>query len=105
MTHLHGETCIYRSELPKGAVKKIVKEYQIIAPSETSGNHHVIDAIDGVEFYEHEGTIFVKNEVPATVRCLVKERHDDITLDPGVWKIDFQKEYDYLSDEARVVRD
>lgn len=102
---VHGECCIYEQELPKGAVKKNVKGYQIIAESEQTGNHHVIDAIDGVEFYEHEGTIFVKNDVPATVRCVVKERHDDVILKPGTWKIDFQKEYDYLSGESRQVRD
>lgn len=102
---LHGECHIYKSSIPAGAIKKEVKNFQIIAESEQSGNHHVIDAVDGVEFYEHEGTLFVKNSVPATVRCVLKERHDDCVLPAGEWKIDFQKEYDYLSDESRIVRD
>jgi hypothetical protein len=102
---IHGECLVYNSELPTGAKKLKAKGYKIIANSEVTGNHHVIDATDGVEFYEHEGTIFVRNTEPATVRCLVKERHDDVTLQPGTWKIDFQQEYDYLSNEARVVRD
>ena len=102
---IHGECGINESAIPNEAKKKNVKRFQIIAESEVTGNHHVIDAIDGVEFYEHEGTIFVKNDVPATVRCIVKERHDDVILKPGTWKIDFQKEYDYLSNESRIVRD
>lgn len=102
---IHGECMVVKSNIPVGAVKKNVKGYQIIAQSEVSGNHHVIDAIEGVEFYEHEGTLFVKNTVPTAVRCLVKERHDDVELKPGTWKIDFQQEYDYLSNEARLVRD
>lgn len=105
MTHLHGETCLFKSELPTGAKKKTVKKYQIIAPSEQSGNHHVVDVEQGVDIYEHEWTLFIKNDVPATVRCIVKERHDNITLEPGVWEVGFQKEYDYLSDESRIVAD
>lgn len=105
MTYLHGETKIFRSELPEDAKKLDVTGYKIIAPSEVSGNHHVVDITEGVEIYEKEGTLFVKNSEQATVRCLVKERHDDIILQPGVWEIGFQKEYDYLSDESRIVAD
>lgn len=104
---LHGETLIHTiNSLPSGAKKIIVKgDYHIIAPSETSGNHHVIDIKDGVEFYEKDGVLYLVNEVPTDVRCIVKERHDNITLYPGVWEIDRQKEYDYLTMEKRNVAD
>lgn len=105
MVKLHGETIIFKSTLPKRAKKMDVKGYQIIAPSEQTGNHHVVDIEDGVEIYEHEGTLFIKNDVPATVRCVVKERHDIIILEPEVWEVGSQKEYDYLNDESRIVAD
>lgn len=103
---LHGEVILHKSTLPTGAKKVSTKgSYHIIASSETSGNHHVIDVHDGVEFYEKDGVLYMKNEVSTDVRCVVKERHDNITLDPGVWEIDKQQEFDYLTMEKRNVAD
>ena len=106
-TIIHGECLISKVEsLPKNVSKKETKgQYQIIAESEVSGNHHVIDIKDGVEFYEKNGILYMKNDVETDVRCIVKERHDNITLEPGVWEIDFQQEYDYLTEEIRRVSD
>ena len=105
---LHGEAMIFRSELPKGAVKikPSNKNFHIIADSETTGNHHVIDCKQGVNFYQNEdGTIFMVNEEPTQVRCLVKERHSPIKLDEGVWEFGIQKEYDHFEQNLRNVRD
>ncbi len=103
---LHGECLLHKSELPSDAKKlKTSGDYHIIAPSEISGNHHVIDLKDGVEFYEHEGTLFMKNTVLTEVRCVVKDRHDNITLEPSVWEIDKQREYDYFTLSHRAVAD
>ncbi len=106
-TVLHGECQITKIEgLPEGVVTKQVKgDYQIVAESEVSGNHHVIDINDGVEFYEKYGILYLKNTKETTVRCVIKERHDAITIDPGVWEIGFQQEYDYLKQEKRDVAD
>lgn len=65
----------------------------------------MVDVKDGVEFYEKDGILYLKNDVETQVRCLVKERHDNITLEPGIWEIDFQQEYDYLKEEKRRVSD
>jgi hypothetical protein len=56
---LHGECMVFPSNLPAKAKKKKIKNsYIIVADSETTGNHHVVDAIDGVDFYEDEkGTL------------------------------------------------
>lgn len=107
MNFLHGESQIVKIKaLPAGIKKKsVIGDYQIIAESEISGNHHVIDVKDGVEFYEKNGTLYMKNDVETEVRCLIKERHDNITLEPGIWEIGFQQEYDYLKEEKRRVAD
>lgn len=105
--YIHGEVLLHTiKELPEWAKKLSTKgDYHIVAPSEITGNHHVIDVHDGVEFYEKDGILYLKNDVPTDIRCVVKERHDNITLDPGIWEIDRQKEFDYLTMEKRNVAD
>ena len=104
----HGELCVFKSEkeIPIGAKKiKASKVGYIVAPSETSGNHHVVEAKDGVELYEKDGVMYLKAEVPTDIFCVMKERHDNITLEPGVYEIEPAKEFDYLSGEKRNVAD
>ena len=56
--------------------------------------------------YEDEkGTIFVKNSVPATIRCLHENRHDTEILPPGTYEFGFQQEYDPFSARLNNVRD
>lgn len=102
---VHGECLVVPSELPAGCKKVKCGNYQIVANSEVTGNHHVVDVYEGVEFYEKDGTLYMKNDVPTDIRCLVKERHDNVTIQPGTYKIDFQKEFDYLDNSERIVRD
>jgi len=104
---LHGECILFSvSRLPKGAVKEEINgNYVIIANSEVTGNHHVVDLAPGVEFYKKGEKRFIKNKVPTTVRCVVADRHSDISLTPGVWEVDYQKEYDYFTEALRNVRD
>lgn len=100
----HGELCIFKSNksVPTGAKK--VTNYKL-ADSETTGNHHMLEAKEGVELYEKDGVMYIKNNVPTDVYCVVKERHDNITLDPGVWEVTPAQEYDYLTQEKRNVAD
>lgn len=106
-TILHGETLINKiKSLPIGANKVKTKgQYKIVAESEVTGNHHVIDLKEGVEFYEKDGTLYLKNDIETQVRCVIADRHDAIKLEPGIYEIDFQQEYDYLSEEIRSVAD
>lgn len=103
---IHGEAMLVESSLPKGAkLKKTVNSYEIIAKSEVSFNHHVIDVVDGVEFYEKDGKLFMKNNTETQVRCVIAERHDTIVVPCGIWEIDIQQEYDPFEQRARAVRD
>lgn len=102
---VHGECLVVPSELPKGCKKLKCNDYQIVAKSEVSGNHHVVDVKVGVNFYKKDGILYLKNDVPTDIRCLVKERHDSVTIQPGTYKIDFQKEFDYLDNKERIVSD
>lgn len=109
MTYFHGECVINKvSSLPKGLKKSRLfnKESYKLADSETTGNHHLLEAKEGVELFEDSnGVLWLKNDVPCDVFCAIKERHDNITLQPGIWEIDKAQEYDHLADLSRQVSD
>lgn len=105
---LHGECMIFSSSIPSNVknIKASNEKYHIVADSEVTGNHHVVDVDSNVSLYESEnGTIFMKNEVPTQVRCLVADRHDSVTIEAGTWEFGIQKEYDHINDELIAVRD
>jgi len=102
---LHGECLIVQSEIPSGAKKINPKGYLKIADSETTGNHHVVDCSEGVEFYELDGFRYMKNDKTANVRCVHKDRHDTIEIPEGTWMFDSQLEYDYYTESLQRVRD
>ena len=107
MTFFHGEVVIKLvGALPKSAKEVKAKNGRwIIADSETTGNHHVVEEKDGLEMYEENGVLYLRNEVEANVSCVLKERHDTEVLPKGIWKIERAKEYDFLKDEIRSVAD
>lgn len=98
---------VFRSEIPAGAKPKEVKgEFLIVADSETTGNHHVVDSFKGVNFFEDSGgTIFMQNEKPTKIRCVHTDRHDAIELPAGTWEFGVQQEYDYFTESLQAVRD
>jgi hypothetical protein len=102
-TIVHGEAFIHESKIPEGASKvKINGDYKIIAPSETTGNHHVVEITEDVEFYEKDGVLYFRNESPTSVRCVIADRHDAIEIPCGEWEIGIAQEYDPF--EARSIR-
>ena len=105
-TITHGECYIFESSLPKDAViEKHDKSFVIIADSEVTGTHHVVDLNDGVQFYKSGNRRFIKNSKPTNVRCIVADRHDTKVLNPGVWEIGIQQEFDYFTMSKRNVAD
>ena|SRR6056297_960488 len=104
---IHGECMIFRNSIPKNAkgIEPSNRTYMIVADSETTGNHHVVDTPEGVSFYELDGIRYMKNEVPTKVRCVQADRHDAIVLEPGSWEFGIQQEYDHITEEIRSVQD
>ena len=58
---LHGECIITTCHLPKQATKIVPSNnhYHIVADSDTTGNHHVVEVGDGVSLYTHEDKIYM----------------------------------------------
>jgi hypothetical protein len=103
---LHGECMVFKSDIPKNAKKMVVTQgFQIVAPSETTGNHHVVDVHPGVTMFECEGKIFMETTVDTTIRCLVKERHDSVKIPAGTYEFGSQQEFDPFTARMNAVRD
>lgn len=104
---IHGECMVFKSTIPAKAkkMKTASKPYVIVAPSETTGNHHVVDLKPGVQFYECDDVLYMENEVETTIRCVVADRHDEITLTPGTYEFGSQQEYDPFTARMQKVRD
>jgi len=103
---LHGECMIFPSAIPSTATKKkVTTKYVIIADSETTGNHHVVDVEPGVKFYDNNGVTFMEVETQATFRCLHAERHDSVTIPAGTYEFGAQQEYDPFTALHNKVRD
>lgn len=106
---LHGECLVFESVIPSDAILETNNDGQtvIIAPSETTGNHHVIRNSPNVRFYHNsdKSRRFVSSKDPISVECVIKERHDKIELPAGDYEIGFQQEFDYLAMQQQQVRD
>lgn len=105
---LHGECIVTPDSIPSDAVAKVSKNkpYMIVADSEVTGNHHIVDLVDGVQFFETPaGNLFMKNSVPTKIRCVKAERHTEIDIPAGEYSFTYQKEYDYFTEALRNVRD
>lgn len=105
---LHGECLIFPTSIPKGAKEVDLKGEKtlIVAESEVTHNHHVIDIEPGMQLLEHEGKRYLNSpKSSATVRCVIAERHKPITLPPGTYELGFQQEFDYFKMELSNVRD
>jgi len=105
--YLHGEVCVKSIKvLPDGLKKVKAKNNRyIVADSETTGNHHCIEDVQGAEMYEKDGVLYLKNDVPVKMFCVDEARHDTEVLPAGIWEIDRANEYDYLSEMKRKVAD
>ena len=106
---LHGECMVFPSKIPATASRKNLLQNQnfvIVADSETTGNHHVVDVVDGVSFFEDSGgVLFMESEVPTTIRCVHADRHYVIEIPAGTYEFGSQQEYDPFTARLEKVRD
>lgn len=109
---LHGEVVIKKIKgvIPFDAKKlKPIDGVYKIADSESTGNHHLLEEIDGCDLYEKDGVFYLKTQESAVVRCVDESRHDSIEIEPcesdEIIIFDRQQEVDHLTDEVRAVAD
>jgi hypothetical protein len=105
---VHGEAFFFPSKIPTDAVKRNTNpsdKYVIVADSETTGNHHVVDLNEGVTFFDKEGVTFMSVEKETSIRCLHPDRHDEVKIPAGTYEFGTQQEYDPFEARLRKVRD
>lgn len=89
--------------LPKG-INKITADKRglVLAEGEHTGHFHAIVAEEGVELYEHEGTLFLHTEKEVE---LTHQEHNTVTIAPGDYEIGRVREMDYTKMMTRPVAD
>lgn len=99
-----GDVLIEKVNLiPKVAKKKKSdRRGFVLAEGEHTGHFHAIADEEGVEMYEHEGTLFLKTDKEVS---LTHQEHNTITIDPGIYKIGRVREMDYTQMMVRQVAD
>lgn len=73
-----------------------------LALGETTGHSHKLMTTVDVEVFESNGEKYFKLPSEAT---LEHEEHNTITLEPIVWKVSIKREFDYVGESIRTVRD
>ena len=102
---LHGEAILKKiDKLPEGAIQRLHNGDLIIAASETVGHHHRVFCEEKeAQIYERDGVLYLKVDSPVNLSC--KGKHDTEVLEPAVYEISAQREWDYLSQMERAVAD
>ena len=105
----HGECVILQCDtLPADAIAETQTGcFTIVANSEVTGNHHVIDNKPGVTFLNSPktGKRYMNSSVDTSIRCVMAERHTEIPLPAGLYEMGIAQEFDYLSQAKRNVAD
>lgn len=62
----------------------------VLAYGEVTGHAHAIDATLGELFEDHDGALYLRLDAPAQLR---HEEHAAIALQPGTYRVGYQREY------------
>jgi hypothetical protein len=105
----HGEVRIVRHESVEVSGQKIeTKEDIILADSESTGNHHMLQVVPGVHVWKDSDAdkFFVKPEVETKIYCKLDNRHTDYQLKEGyTYEIYKAREYDHINKIQRKIAD
>ena len=99
-----GDVLIQQVEkLPKGAQPKAPEaQGYILAHGEVTGHSHAIEVEEGVQLYTLDQILYLVAEHEVAV---THQEHGTVMLPAGTYQIGQVKEFDYLANEARNVRD
>lgn len=105
--HFHGEVCIVEVDEIPGEAKELASKGGDLklADSEVTGNDHMLEINPGVSVFQWNEDFYVKSREETKVYCLLKDRHHDLKLPSGNYKITPAKEFDHLKQEKRRVLD
>lgn len=90
-------------QLPKGVLAKAPEAQGfVLAHGEVTGHSHAIAVEEGVQLYTMEQILYLVADHEVTV---THQEHGAVTLPAGTYQIGQVREWDYLAEESRLVRD
>lgn len=107
----HGDILLRAVKLEDGMVEGIMMktvgamDNYVVAEGETTGHKHLAVAEKGTQLgilQDAQGRYYMNVPKSATV---THEEHKAITLDPGIYRIEKEREFDYFAEETRRVID
>ncbi len=112
---IHGEAIFLETAMGSeqfNSMEKVKGQYVgnklIVAESETTGNHHVLDAKD-TDIREKLEKLYISNTEDLLISCVLEKRHDTTVLpvpqSGHVWVRTIAKEYDHVTEVKRNVAD
>jgi hypothetical protein len=102
--YMHGENVMVPiNKLPEGDVKEFT--VAIIGHSET-GHHHVLTSKQPFKVLEVDDRMYVETMFDALLtHKKTQDKHDTLTIKPGIWEIKHKKEYNPLTKVLQRVFD
>lgn len=92
----HGENILVPiTSLPKGEVKEF--KTVIVGHSE-SGHHHILTSPQNMKIVEIDDRMYVETLFDSLLsHKKTQDKHDTITVKPGIWEIKHKLEYNPIS--------
>ena len=102
-----GDVCYEKvPSIPNTAKKmKPIGGRYIIAEGEATGHAHAVKEVEWIEFFEDNGTIYLKNTTKEPVILNHEEHNNHILEADDIWKFERLYEYDYLENITRILKD
>lgn len=92
----HGENVLVPvSKLPNG---KIVETKIVIVGHSETGHHHVLTSTVPMNVVEVEDRMYVEVMLDSLLKHKkAQDKHDTLTVKPGIWEIKHKKEYNPIT--------
>src|SRR4030042_4759484 len=97
MNKLYRQGDVLLKQIDKLPLKAKKKEDKVVAYGEATGHKHEFKNSE-VELYLLNSRLYAQVGVPSP---LIHPEHDEIEIEPGVYKIDQEREYDYFENDLK----
>jgi len=102
MIYRHGDVNLIQSELPEGVKEEFTGNSMVIALGEQTGHNHTLVAERPFTAYQKEGVRYLRFDFPTKIQ---HQEHKELTITPGTYRQDQERETDWFSQTVRKVID
>lgn len=100
-----GDLAFTEDQIPNEAKRTFKGKEHIVAYGEATGHCHTLIAKPEttIEKYENEDSIWYK--ILGGTATITHHEHKPFVMEPGIYKFNFEREYDYCLEETKKVID